>query len=93
MRRTIPAALLTVALAATAGCGDSGGGDAGKANAARGPITVWLSNNAEEVAWGKAMVQAWNTQHAEEQISAQEIPAGTSSEEVIGAAITAGNAP
>ncbi|WP_328345569.1 extracellular solute-binding protein [Micromonospora sp. NBC_00421] len=93
MRRTIPAALLTVALAATAGCGDSGGGDAGKANAARGPITVWLSNNAEEVAWGKAMVQAWNTQHAEEQITAQEIPAGTSSEEVIGAAITAGNAP
>ncbi|MDI5938152.1 MULTISPECIES: extracellular solute-binding protein [unclassified Micromonospora] len=93
MRRTLPAALLTVALAATAGCGDSGGGDAGKANAARGPITIWLSNNAEEVAWGKAMVQAWNAQHADQTITAQEIPAGTSSEEVIGAAITAGNAP
>ncbi|MGY3519387.1 extracellular solute-binding protein [Micromonospora sp. PTRAS2] len=93
MRRTLPAALLTVALAATAGCGDSGGGDAGKANAARGPITIWLSNNAEEVAWGKAMMQAWNAQHADQTITAQEIPAGTSSEEVIGAAITAGNAP
>ncbi|HZN20546.1 MAG TPA: sugar ABC transporter substrate-binding protein [Micromonosporaceae bacterium] len=92
MRRTFPAVLLTVTLALTAGCGDSGG-DADKANAATGPITVWLSNNKEELAWGKAMVEAWNAQHADQKITAQEIPAGETSEEVIGAAITAGNAP
>ena len=39
------------------------------------------------------MVEAWNADHADEQVTAQEIPAGASSEEVIGAAITAGNAP
>ena len=38
------------------------------------------------------MVEAWNADHPDEQIKAQEIPAGASSEEVIGAAITAGNA-
>jgi multiple sugar transport system substrate-binding protein len=60
---------------------------------ARGPIDIWLSNNAEEKAWGQAMVDAWNADHPDEKISAQEIPAGKTSEEVIGAAITAGNAP
>jgi multiple sugar transport system substrate-binding protein len=94
MRRTLPAVLLTATLALTAGCGDSGGGgDADKTKAATGPITVWLSNNKEELAWGTAMVEAWNAQHADQKITAQEIPAGKSSEEVIGAAITAGNAP
>ena len=94
MKRTLPAVLLTATLALAAGCdGSGGGGDAEKANAANGPITIWLSNNKEELAWGKAMVDAWNTQHADQKITAQEIPAGKSSEEVIGAAITAGNAP
>src|SRR3954469_8289685 len=93
MKRTLPAALLTLSIALAAGCDGSGGGDATKANAASGPITIWLSNNQEELAWGKAMVDAWNTAHADQKITAQEIPAGKSSEEVIGAAITAGNAP
>ena len=63
------------------------------ASAATGPIKVWLSNNPEEIAWGKAMVEAWNADHPDEKVTAQEIPAGKTSEEVIGAAITAGNAP
>jgi len=29
----------------------------------RGYIAVWLSNNAEEVAWGKQMVASWNAAH------------------------------
>ena len=70
-----------------------GGGDAEGALAARGPIDIWLSNNAEEKAWGEAMVDAWNADNPDEQISAQEIPAGETSEVVIAAAITAGNAP
>ncbi|MEU4238307.1 sugar ABC transporter substrate-binding protein [Actinoplanes sp. NPDC026619] len=93
MKRTLPAVLLSMTLVVAAGCDGSGGGDAKTANAASGPITVWLSNNQEELAWGKAMVDAWNTAHADQKITAQEIPAGKSSEEVIGAAITAGNAP
>jgi multiple sugar transport system substrate-binding protein len=39
------------------------------------------------------MVAAWNAEHADQKITAQEIPTGKSSEEVIGAAITAGNTP
>jgi multiple sugar transport system substrate-binding protein len=39
------------------------------------------------------MVQEWNSAHPQEKVTAQEIPAGKTSEEVIGAAITAGNAP
>ncbi|WP_328321481.1 extracellular solute-binding protein [Kribbella sp. NBC_00382] len=91
MRRTITAAALVVALAAITACGN---GDTGSSGAtARGPITVWYSNNAEEVAWGKQMVAAWNAGHPDQKVTAQEIPTGKSSEEVIGAAITAGNAP
>ncbi len=83
-------AVLGVSLAA---CGGGGGKQAADAMAAKGPIKIWYSNNQFEVQWGKAMVEAWNTAHPEEKIDAQEIPAGKSSEEVIGAAITGGNAP
>jgi multiple sugar transport system substrate-binding protein len=77
------------------GCGGGGGTQPapGGAQQARGPITVWYSNNEQEVAWGKAMTDAWNSAHPDEKIEGQEIPAGKSSEEVIGAAITAGTAP
>ncbi|WP_426515896.1 ABC transporter substrate-binding protein [Diaminobutyricibacter sp. McL0618] len=85
------AAATTLALGLTA-CSGSGGSttDAMKAH---GPITIWYSNNAQEVQWGKAMVDSWNSSHPKEQIKAQEVPAGKSTEEVIGAAITAGTTP
>ena len=86
---TVSAAVL--ALGMTAACG--GGSGSGDAASATGPIKVWLSNNPEEIAWGKAMVKEWNSAHADQKVTAQEIPAGKTSEEVIGAAITAGNAP
>jgi multiple sugar transport system substrate-binding protein len=82
------ASLATLALTAC-----SGGGGASTDLTATGPITIWYSNNEQEVQWGKAMVDAWNADHPDEEITGQEIPAGKSSEEVIGAAITAGNAP
>ena len=88
------AAALTLTLAACGGGGGGGGGAAGsEALTAKGPITVWYSNNEQEVKWGKAMVAEWNAAHADQQVTGQEIPAGKSSEEVIGAAITAGTAP
>jgi multiple sugar transport system substrate-binding protein len=86
---TVSAAVL--ALGMTAACG-GGSGSSGAATST-GPIKVWLSNNPEEIAWGKAMVSQWNAAHPSEKVTAQEIPAGKTSEEVIGAAITAGNAP
>jgi multiple sugar transport system substrate-binding protein len=96
--RTILALTTVLSLSLTlAACGgsDDGGGKApsNEAAAKRGPITVWYSNNEQEVAWGKAMVKAWNSAHPDEQVKGQEIPAGKTSEEVIGAAITAGTAP
>lgn len=93
-RRTFTAGALAAPLAATAlaACGDGGGSGDG-ATEARGPISIWLSNNEQEVAWGKAAVEAWNTDHPDEKVSAQEIPAGQSSEEAITAAITAGTTP
>ena len=82
------------ALALTA-CG-SKGGDAGagnQANTGTGPIKIWYSNNPQEVAFGKQAVSAWNAAHADQQVTAEEIPTGKSSEDVIGAAITAGTEP
>ncbi|CAN5512905.1 extracellular solute-binding protein [soil metagenome] len=86
---TVSAAVL--ALGMTAACG--GGSGSSDAQSASGPIKVWVSNNPEEIAWGKAMVADWNKANPDQKVTAQEIPAGKSSEEVIGAAITAGNAP
>ncbi|GAA1982480.1 extracellular solute-binding protein [Catenulispora subtropica] len=90
--RTFTAAVAALACTAliTAGC-SSGGGKGGQAKT--GPIKIWYSNNAQEVTWGKATVAAWNKDHPDQQVSGEEIPAGSSSEEVIGAAIAAGNAP
>ncbi|MGS0562210.1 extracellular solute-binding protein [Microbacterium aurugineum] len=79
------------ALVAT-GCSAGGGAGEGSADGT-GPISIWLSNNEQEVAWGTAVVEAWNAEHPDEQVKAQEIPAGSSSEEAITAAITAGTAP
>ncbi|MGN6574220.1 MAG: extracellular solute-binding protein [Nocardioides sp.] len=94
MRSKILATTATVlALGVTAACGGGGGGGSSEAADAHGPIKIWMSNNPEEIAWAKSMVKAWNADHPKEEVTAQEIPAGKTSEEVIGAAITAGNAP
>jgi multiple sugar transport system substrate-binding protein len=93
--RVMSVAALTIMGAGLAGCGGgaSGSGSAASATTAKGPIKIWYSNNEFEVKWGKAMVESWNSAHPDQKIDAQEIPAGKSSEEVISAAITAGNAP
>src|SRR6478735_9075085 len=74
-------------------CVSDGGGPPESANTSRGPIEVWLSTNPEEVAWGEQVVASWNSQHPDEQVTAQQIPAGKTSEEVIYSSIVAGNAP
>ena len=90
--KIVTASLAILALGLTAACGGDSG-DSGDSASSTGAIKIWLSNNPEEIAWGEQMVEAWNAEHPEEKVSAQEIPAGKTSEEVIGAAITAGNAP
>lgn len=84
-------AIVAVGALALTAC--SAGGSTTPAGEGRGDITIWYSNNEQELQWGKQMVEAWNAANPDEQIKGQEIPAGKSSEEVIGAAITAGNAP
>ena len=89
--KVLTATLALLVLGPTAACGGDDGG--APTTPPTGPIKVWLSNNPEEIAWGKQMVKEWNAEHPDEKVTAQEIPAGKTSEEVIGAAITAGNAP
>jgi len=90
--RIVAAAAVPLMVGLLAACGGGGGGSA-SANNTQGPITIWYSNNAQEVAWGEQMVASWNKLHPSEQVTGQEIPAASSSEEVIGAAITAGSEP
>src|SRR3546814_6909671 len=78
-----PVALLGAAALLVAGCSGGGGsgGDGGEGAEATGPIDIWLSNNEQEVAWGTAVVDAWNAENPDEQVTAQEIPAGSSRSE------------
>ncbi|MFZ3565470.1 extracellular solute-binding protein [Streptomyces sp. BH097] len=89
LRRTASALLVLVAAGTATACGRAAP-DATVAADARGPITVWLSNNAQEVQWGKRMVAAWNERHPDQHVTAQQIPAGKTSEEAISASIIAG---
>ena len=92
MKRALPLAMALLVLPLSA-CGGGSGDDGSKAAKSKGPIKIWYANNPDEIAWAKKMVASWNSAHPKEKVRAQEIPAGKSSEEVIGAAITAGNAP
>jgi multiple sugar transport system substrate-binding protein len=91
-RITLAVAAVTLTLGAAA-CGGGGGPSASAADQATGPISIWYSNNTQEVAWGEQMVASWNKLHPNEKVTGQQIPASQSSEEVIGAAITAGSEP
>ena len=88
----VSAAAVTLSLGLVA-CGNSGGTSATSAAPSYGPISIWYSNNTQEVAWGEQMVASWNKLHPTEKVTGQQIPAAASSEEVIGAAITAGSEP
>ncbi len=85
--------LIAVGVALSLGLASCGTGNQPAATASKGAIKIWYSNNAEEVKWGDAVVAAWNAAHSDQVVTAEQIPAGKSSEEVIGAAITAGTTP
>lgn len=90
MKRYAAAALFAVVALPLAAC-SSGGPDAEGSDLTSGPIKIWYSTNEQEIAWGDKVVEAWNADHPDEQVTAEAIPAGKSSEDAISAAITAGN--
>ena len=94
-RTTAAAGAIFAASLVITACSSSGASSTAGTAAATGtgPISLWYSNNPQEISWGEQMVAAWNSRHPDQKISAQQIPTGTSSEEVIGAAITAGTEP
>ncbi len=67
--------------------------NSGKARSSHGAISIWYSNNPQEVLWGKQVVKAWNATHRGEKVTGQEIPTGKTSEAVIQASIIAGTEP
>jgi multiple sugar transport system substrate-binding protein len=91
--RAIVVGALTVSMGLAA-CGSGAAPSSTKgATLSYGPISIWYSNNAEEITWGEQEVAAWNSLHPTQKVTGQQIPASQSSEEVISAAITAGSEP
>jgi multiple sugar transport system substrate-binding protein len=90
MKRYAAAALVAAVALPLAACSASQP-EAGGSDLTSGPIKIWYSTNEQEIAWGKQVVEAWNAEHPDEQVTAEAIPAGKSSEDAISAAITAGN--
>jgi multiple sugar transport system substrate-binding protein len=82
--------MLSMGLAA---CGGGGTPSSKAKGPSYGPISIWYSNNAQEITWGEQEVAAWNRLHPTQKVTGQQIPAAQSSEEVISAAITAGSEP
>lgn len=90
--RVVAIAVTSAVVLPLAACGSEGSAG-GSAELTSGPIDIWYSTNEQEIAWGDKVVEAWNAEHPDEKVTAQAIPAGSSSEDVIAASITAGNAP
>lgn len=105
-RKSRTTALMLAASAAAMVLAGCGGGDKAESGASpqpeegaeastlgTGPIEIWYSTNEQEIEWGTAVVEAWNKANPDQQVTAQAIPAGSSSEDVISASISAGNTP
>ena len=96
-RRTWKALALTTTLAVTlslAACGgDDDAGTGTDATIRQGADHHLVLQQRAGSGLGQGDGGGWNSAHPDQQVEGQEIPAGKSSEEVIGAAITAGTAP
>ncbi len=56
-------------------------------------LLYWSSNNTEEIAFAKKMVDDWNINNPKQKISFQPVPEGQSSEEIILAAVVGKTTP
>src|SRR3546814_17150526 len=79
MKRYAAAALVAAVALPLAAC-SAGTPEAGGSELTSGPIKIWYSTNEQEIAWGEQVVKAWNAEHPDEQVTAEAIPAGKSSE-------------
>ncbi len=80
--RTVVVAALMLSMGLAA-CGGGGTPSSTSKGASYGPISIWYSNNAQEITWGEQEVAAWNRLHPTQKVTGQQIPAAQSSEEVI----------
>ena len=87
-RPSSPSLLLVATLAAC----DDGPVEAGRADGVI-ELVYWTSQNPQERAWSDILVERWNAEHPGIQVTAQPLPAGQSSEEVLLASIVAGTTP
>ena len=96
-RRTVTRGALALgavtALGTSAACSRPVVADQAAAREARGPVTMWTSNNEQELGWGHAVAEAWNGEQPDEQGSSQEVPAGASTEEASTAATCCSPSP
>ena len=83
-------ALVLLVVAALVGCDD---GPAGAEAGGAVELVYWTSQNPQERAWSDILVERWNAEHPDIQVTAQPLPAGQSSEEVLLASIVAGTTP
>ncbi|MDR7184589.1 multiple sugar transport system substrate-binding protein [Microbacterium trichothecenolyticum] len=85
-------ALALVGVLALTSCSGGGTPDADAAES-RGDITLWYSNVPEEKVWAEAVMEAWNADHPDEQVSGEALPQTSDSNAAVQAAIVAGNVP
>jgi multiple sugar transport system substrate-binding protein len=64
-----------------------------RSNNGRKGIVYWSSNNTEEIAFAREIVNEWNRSNPENKISFQPVPEGQSSEEIILAAVVGKTTP
>jgi multiple sugar transport system substrate-binding protein len=67
-------------------CGRKGTSDSNK-------IVYWSSNNSDEITFAKQIVENWNKNNPNKQVTFQPVPEGQSSEEVILAAVVGETTP
>jgi multiple sugar transport system substrate-binding protein len=91
MKRYVGAVALAAIGLSLSACASTGPAEGSELTS--GPIDIWYSTNEQEIAWAESVVDAWNADHPDEQVTAAAIPSGKSSEDAISAAITAGNTP
>ena len=84
-RKAQVAAMVTMAMIPLSACGAGSSGGPASTELTSGPIDIWYSTNKQEITWAGKVVKAWNDQHPDQEVKAQAIPAGKSSEDVIGA--------
>lgn len=92
MRRTLSAVAALATLSMLAACTGGVVGEEAEP-ATTGPIDIWYSNYPPEIEWVTAAIETWNAANPDQEITGQEIPVTTSTEEAVMAAIAAGNTP